>query len=401
MGAVCCSRSDIDFDHEEVQLNHFLQLRVVGKGSFFKVRMVQHKKTGRQYALKYMSKDRCIQRKCIGHVLSERRLLERLEYPLIVNLRFAFQDDDMLYMVLDLMLGGDLRYLLEQSGPLSELQVRFYVAQVALSLNYLHTRRIAHRDIKPDNILLDARGHAHLVDFNVAAGFSEQKPLNWSTAGTLAYMAPEMLGKKGYTCSVDWWSLGVMAFELLFGTRPFKGKSNEQLTESVLYDPLQFPENVYQLVSEDCVNVLSGLLEKSPGRRLGAQNFEKFKAHRWFAGLDWNALESKQAVPPYIPNSKDFHFDTIHGIEDLLLDEPAQRNTSRRDPGIHSDHLPVTEDAQWRQIMEDCFTTFDYTKQNMVFSPPPACIPYGYSMITSISDDNDETPMIHRTSLVI
>lgn len=169
MGAVCC-KGDIDFDSQGsnkkttcrsqlsprtyasysillllVYLDHFYQLRAVGRGSFFKVRIVRHKRTGREYALKYTSKDRCIQRKCVGPILCERRLLERLEYPLIVNLRYAFQDDETIYMVLDLMLGGDLRHLLDTSGPLKELQVRFYVAQIALALHYLHLRRIAHR----------------------------------------------------------------------------------------------------------------------------------------------------------------------------------------------------------------------------------------------------------------
>lgn len=161
MGAVCC-KGDIDFDSQGngatsqsppsystmahiVYLDHFYQLRAVGRGSFFKVRIVRHKRTGREYALKYTSKDSCIQRKCVGPILCERRLLERLEYPLIVNLRYAFQDDETLFMVLDLMLGGDLRHLLDTSGPLKELQVRFYVAQIALALHYLHLRRIAHR----------------------------------------------------------------------------------------------------------------------------------------------------------------------------------------------------------------------------------------------------------------
>ncbi|CDH48357.1 camp-dependent protein kinase [Lichtheimia corymbifera JMRC:FSU:9682] len=385
MGAVCC-KGDIDFD-SQVYLDHFYQLRAVGRGSFFKVRIVRHKRTGREYALKYTSKDRCIQRKCVGPILCERRLLERLEYPLIVNLRYAFQDDETIYMVLDLMLGGDLRHLLDTSGPLKELQVRFYVAQIALALHYLHLRRIAHRDIKPENILLDARGHAHVSDFNVAVGFSQQKPLRFTTAGTMAYMSPEMLGKQGYNYSVDWWSLGVTAYELLFGKRPFKGKTNDQMAESVLHTPLEFPANVYQIVSADCVNMISGLLEKSPNNRLGFKSFEKFKLHPWFAGLDWDALESKQAVPPYIPNDKTFHFDAVHEIEEMLLDDPQPR--SRRLRTSQSDHPPVTEYAQWRQIVEDHFLPYDYTKQDMVFSPPPppATSSYNYTVIKADDDD--------------
>ncbi|KAI9254502.1 kinase-like domain-containing protein [Phascolomyces articulosus] len=259
MGAVCCS-SSIDFANEDVQLNHFYLMRAIGKGAFGKVRIVRHKDTGQQYALKYISKERAIERKSAANIISERNLLERIDYPLIVNLRYAFQDDDTMFMALDLMLGGDLRFLLERVGKLSELQTRHYIAQLGLSLNYLHKkRRIAHRDIKPDNILLDERGHAHLSDFNVAVVFTDRKPVRFSKAGTLAYMAPELLGKQGYSTSVDWWSLGIVAYELLFGKRPFKGRSNDQLMDAILHEPLQFPENVYQIVSEDCVNVLSGV----------------------------------------------------------------------------------------------------------------------------------------------
>ncbi|KAI9491907.1 kinase-like domain-containing protein [Zychaea mexicana] len=399
MGAVCCS-SSIDFANEEVQLNHFYLMRAIGKGAFGKVRIVRHKESGKEFALKYISKERCIQRKSIGNIISERRLLERIDYPLIVNLRYAFQDDETLFMALDLKLGGDLRFLLERMRTLSELQVRHYVAQIALSLNYLHKRRIAHRDIKPDNVLLDERGHAHLSDFNVAVSFSDKKPLRWSTAGTLAYMAPELVGKQGYSTSIDWWSLGVLAYELLFGKRPFKGKSNDQTMDSILHDPLQFPENVYQIVSEDCVNVLSGLLEKSPIRRLGAESFRNFKSHRWFAGLDWDALEMKTAVPPFIPDSKSLNFDAVHEIEEILLEEPPLR-TVRRGRSTQSEHHPVTEEAQWRQMLEDRFLSFDYRKRRMAEERINHPYNRGYMVVSSTSttmeDDEDEDTTLRKT----
>ncbi|KAI8143012.1 kinase-like domain-containing protein [Fennellomyces sp. T-0311] len=389
MGAVCC-KTEIDFVNEEVQLNHFYLLRAIGKGAFGKVRIVRHKQSGREFALKYISKERCIQRKSIGNIISERRLLERIDFPLIVNLRYAFQDDDTLFMALDLMLGGDLRFLLERVRTLSELQVRFYVAQIGLSLNYLHRRRIAHRDIKPENILLDERGHAHLSDFNVAYAFSDKKPLKWSTAGTLAYMAPEILNKQGYATSVDWWSLGIVAYELLFGKRPFRQKSTDQTADAILHDPLEFPENVYQIVSEDCVNVLTGLLERSPSHRLGAESFANFKKHRWFAGLDWDALEMKRAVPPFIPDPKSMNFDAVHEIEEILLEEPPLR-TARSKRTVQSDHQPVTEEAQYRQMLEDRFLPFDYRKRRM--AEDRAQHPYnrGYTVISSMDDDDDDT----------
>lgn len=165
-----------------------------------------------------MNKSICIKQKATGNIILERLLLERIEYPFITNMRYAFQDDETLFMALDLMLNGDLRQQLENYPKrFNELQVRHHVATIALSLGYLHKKRIAHRDIKPENILLDKKGFAHLSDFNIAIQFTPSQPLMWSKAGTLAYMAPEMLARKGYSTSVDWWSLGIVTFELLFG----------------------------------------------------------------------------------------------------------------------------------------------------------------------------------------
>ncbi|CAG8532028.1 7858_t:CDS:2, partial [Paraglomus brasilianum] len=135
--------------------------------------------------------------RAVENIIQERRLLEEIEFPLVCNLRYAFQDDENLFMILDLMLGGDLRFHLERQGPMNEEVVKFYVAEVALGLDYLHSRKIIHRDLKPDNVLLDEKGHAHLTDFNIAVHFNEKKPLT-SVAGSMAYMAPEVLMKKGY-----------------------------------------------------------------------------------------------------------------------------------------------------------------------------------------------------------
>ena len=165
-----------------------------------------------------MNKSICIRQRATGNIILERILLERIEYPLIANMRYAFQDDETLFMALDLMLGGDLRLHLENNPKrFNELQVRHHVATIALSLGYLHKKRIVHRDVKPENILLDKKGYAHLSDFNIATQFTPSQPLMWSKAGTMAYMAPEMLARKGYSTSVDWWSLGIVTYELLFG----------------------------------------------------------------------------------------------------------------------------------------------------------------------------------------
>ena len=192
------------------------------------------------------------------NIIQERRLLEEIDCLFVCNLRYAFQDDENLFMVLDLMLGGDLRFHLDRMGHMPEETVRFLLAEITLALDYLHSKGIVHRDIKPDNILLDERGHAHLTDFNIAVHYTERRALT-SVAGSMAYMAPEVLTKRGYTYTVDWWSLGVTGWELLFGKRPFRGKTNSALTSCILKDLLKLPEQQPQAISQDCLSFLQGV----------------------------------------------------------------------------------------------------------------------------------------------
>ncbi|ORE18378.1 kinase-like protein, partial [Rhizopus microsporus] len=317
------------------ELRHFYLQRVIGKGAFGKVRMVQHKIDRSEYALKYI----------------KRVILELLDHPLIVNLRYAFQDDENLFMVLDLMLGGDLRFHLDTLGTFNELQVRFYVAQLILSISYIHSQHIIHRDIKPDNVLLDHKGHAHLSDFNIATQLTPQKPYRQNRAGSLAYMAPEILLKQKYTTDVDWWSLGITTFELLFGQRPFGGDSNEKVQESILHDPLQFPEKIQ--VSVECRQVIQGLLAKRPKDRLGhgREGLQKLKSHPWFQGLDWEQLESKKAQPPFIPNKDVPNYDAVHELEELLFEEEPLR--------VH----PKSKDSTATMEINTKFLPYDHTKQ--------------------------------------
>ncbi|KAL0073607.1 kinase-like protein [Phycomyces blakesleeanus] len=349
MGATCCKYEQSSRAREEVDLNHFHLLRAIGKGAFGKVRMIQHKRTKRYYALKYIRKDTCIHKKAVKHVIAERHMLENINYSLVVNMHYAFQDDENLFMALDLMPGGDLRFLLENIGTLSELEVRFQVAEIALCLDYLHQQRIAHRDVKPENILLDQHGHAHLSDFNIATRFDQYSPLQWSVAGSPAYMAPEILSKKGYSTSVDWWSLGVVAYELLFGK-----------AESIVHHPLTFPKHANRVVSDNCLDVLTKLLEKSPFHRLGcgSDGFERLKEHPWFNGLDWSLLEQKRAKPPYQPESCRF---LTRMYEDSSIDQDPLTHKHVFPANWSNSELPVTEEARWRQCMEEEFLSYNHT----------------------------------------
>ncbi|EPQ31519.1 uncharacterized protein PFL1_00852 [Pseudozyma flocculosa PF-1] len=378
MGAVCCKPEVIDFDGP-VDLYHFYLLRAVGKGAFGKVRVVQHKQTKDLYALKYINKAKCMKMKAVSNIIQERRLLEEIESPFVCNLRYAFQDDENMFMVLDLMLGGDLRFHLDRTGNMSEEVVRFYVAELAVGLDYLHRLQIVHRDLKPDNVLLDEKGHAHLTDFNIAVHFSPRRPLT-SIAGSMAYMAPEVLAKRGYLSSVDWWSLGVVAYELLFGRRPFRGKTNSALTHSILNDKCNFPENVESIVSRETISCIRGLLERDPKKRLGCKSgIDEFKAHPWFASIDWPALEAKTLTPPFEPDSKKANFDATHELEELLLEDNPLKAKKRNENADLSSMPP-----EMRQ-MEEYFLPFDHLKQRRksYFKRPTQTDPHTVSQMSS------------------
>ncbi|EIN06020.1 AGC/YANK protein kinase [Punctularia strigosozonata HHB-11173 SS5] len=392
MGALCCRPTPIDFDGE-VNLFHFVLLRCVGKGAFGKVRVVQHKQTRELYALKYINKAKCVKMKAVANIIQERRLLEEIDHPFVVNLRYAFQDDENCFFVLDLMLGGDLRFHLERLGHLSEDTVRFYVAELASALAFLHEKRIIHRDIKPDNILLDEAGHAHLTDFNIAVHYSERRMLT-GVAGSMAYMAPEILAKRGYTYTIDWWSLGVCAYELIFGRRPFRGRTNSELTMSIGKDSLRFPEDAEQKCSRAGIQALQRLLERDTTKRLGCkphgEGFRDIRQHPWFRTIDWETLETKTQTSPFIPDSRKANFDASHELEELLLEDNPLKAKRRKEQDISN------LSTEMRQ-MEEQFTNYDFKKmhrrsyypQNQIVSTMTATSSSGPNSSRPVTPGND------------
>ncbi|KAG7086527.1 hypothetical protein E1B28_002478 [Marasmius oreades] len=371
----CCFSEPVDFDGE-VNLYHFDLHRAVGKGAFGKVRVVEHKLTKNLYALKYIDKAQCIRQKAVANVIQERRLLEEIDNPFVVNLRYAFQDDENCFFVLDLMLGGDLRFHLERKGPLPELAVRHWTAEVASALGYLHGQKIIHRDVKPDNILLDSKGHAHLTDFNVAVHYSERRK-HTSVAGSMAYMAPEILERKGYSWEVDWWSLGVTVYELLFHRRPFDGRNEDQITQSITKHSLKFPD---PQCSEDAISAIKGFLQRNNSLRLGCRRSKEevkdIHRHPWFKGIDWRMLQDKDPNPPFSIDLKAANFDVSHELDEFLMVEKPLTHSKRKA------HLDLDKLGPELRKLEEQFTIYDYTKGSRVSY-------YPHNQPISISGDID------------
>jgi serine/threonine kinase 32 len=279
-------------------------------------------------------------------------------------LRYAFQDEENMFMVIDLMLGGDLRFHLDRMGTVKEDLVKIWIAEVAYGLQFLHSKNIVHRDLKPDNILLCDLGHAHLTDFNIATKFRPDKPLT-AVAGSMAYMAPEILARSGgYFSTIDWWSLGVIMYEFMFGSRPFRAKTNDLLTAAILEEDVFIPEQAEEQLSKESIDCVNAFLTRDITKRLGVKEvggYDSIKKHPFFADIDWKMLEAKELPPPFVPDTKRANFDASHELEELLLeDHPLKAKKVGDEPKpkkVWDD--PVIQAAM--DIMDAKFEVYDHT----------------------------------------
>ncbi|XP_017093044.2 ribosomal protein S6 kinase 2 beta [Drosophila bipectinata] len=297
--------------HDKADPSQFELLRVLGEGSFgkvFLVRKIIGKDAGTLYAMKVLKKA-TLKVKDRVRSTNERKILADVGHAFIVRLHYAFQTPGKLYLILDFLRGGDLFTRLSKEVMFTEEDVKFYLAELALALNHLHTLGIIYRDLKPENILLDEHGHIALTDF----GLSKQ-PLDgsktYSFCGTVEYMAPEIVNRKGHDFAADWWSFGVLMYEMLTGNLPFHGQTRQETMNQILRSKLGMPENL----SPEAQSLLRALFKRNPQNRLGAgaQGILDIKAHCFFATIDWVRLERKQVRPPFIPAvSRDdaFYFD--------------------------------------------------------------------------------------------
>uniref|UniRef100_A0A4Y0BKP4 Protein kinase domain-containing protein n=1 Tax=Anopheles funestus TaxID=62324 RepID=A0A4Y0BKP4_ANOFN len=331
MGVNSSSRQDASFlSDEDVNFDHFQILRNIGKGSFGKVCIVQKKDSGNLFAMKYVSRNVCIGRGALGGVLKEVELLASLEHPFLVNLWFSFQDEEDLFMVCDLLAGGDLRYHLQHQVEFSEAGVGLLVCELGSALDYLQKQRVVHRDIKPDNILLDEEGHAHLTDFNIATRLPPDG-LACSMSGTKPYMAPEVFmcaleEIAGYSYPVDWWSLGVVAYELRSGGRPFVVHSSTPLAEvkNILNTQPHYPRHW----SDNFVDLLSKLLNVHPGARIST--LKELHLTKLLRGTDFERVLAKRTNPPFKPSKDHLNCDPSLELEEMIVETKPLHKKKKR-----------------------------------------------------------------------
>ncbi|KAG9243513.1 kinase-like domain-containing protein [Calycina marina] len=274
--------------------------RTLGTGSFGRVHLVQSKHNQRFYAVKVLKKAQVVKMKQVEHTNDERRMLQEVKHPFLITLWGTFQDSKNLYMVMDFVEGGELFSLLRKSQRFPNPVAKFYAAEVTLALEYLHSKEIIYRDLKPENLLLDRHGHLKITDF----GFAKKVPdITWTLCGTPDYLAPEVVSSKGYNKSVDWWSLGILIFEMLCGYTPFwDGGSPMKIYENILKGKVKYPPYIHPDAQDLLQRLITADLTKRLGNLVGGP--EDVKQHLWFAEVTWERLAKKDIDAPYVPPVK-------------------------------------------------------------------------------------------------
>ena len=279
----------------DVKITDFTVLKVIGRGAYGKVQLVRYNGDGQIYALKSLSKRLLSQNDLIERTLIERNTLINANHPFLTSARYSFQSDTKLFLALEYVPGGELFSRLQEERKFPEHRVKLYVAQLTLAIGYLHSIGIIHRDLKPENILVDKDGYLKITDFGLAKEKMKSQDAKTCTfCGTPDYIAPEMILSKPYNKSVDWWSMGILTYEMLYGYPPFYNQNTNAMYRSILNDPLEFPKGG----SSSANDFISRLLERNPEKRLGSgpSEVDEVKMHPFFAGVDWKLLLLK-AVP--------------------------------------------------------------------------------------------------------
>lgn len=313
-------------ENRVVAVKDFQTFRVLGRGGFGSVHACRKINSGALYAMKAINKKLVKVKQALQNVMEERDVLIMLDSKFVTNAKYALQDENCLYLIMDLMLGGDLKFHLINAGRFTEERARFYSAEVLLGLEHIHSLNIIYRDMKLENVLLDEHGHCRLSDLGLAV-YTKEKIRGY--AGTPGYTAPEMIKNKPYGTSVDIFSYGVMLYRMLCGQKPFKGKVDRDLDKAVVEKEPRFPPEIF---TPEAVDLLQGLLQKRPEKRLGCgpRGIEEIKEHPFFRSIDWGLLEAGYLDPPFVPNKYDVNAASLKDIGDFDTNKLKQVKLNER-----------------------------------------------------------------------
>ncbi|XP_065174796.1 ribosomal protein S6 kinase 2 beta-like [Sycon ciliatum] len=312
-------------EEEHVTTDDFELLKVLGQGSFGKVFLVR-KKTGTDagilYAMKVLRKATLKVRDRVRTKM-ERNILSDIQHPFIVSMKYAFQTKGKVYMILEFLRGGDLFTRLSKEVMFTEEDVKYYLAELALALDHLHSLGVIYRDLKPENVLLDSEGHIKLTDFGLSKE-AEDEQKTFSFCGTVEYMAPEVVNRRGHDATADWWSYGVLMFEMLTGALPFQGENRKATMTMILKAKLAMP----QFLSPEAQSLLRLLFKRNPVNRLGygPDGIKNIKAHAFFRVIDWDRLYGREVDPPFKP--------AVHKEFTFYFDPEFTNRTPRDSPAV-------------------------------------------------------------------
>ena len=293
---------------ENSKLEDFSFVATLGMGGFGRVELVKDKNNNdKSYALKCLIKQHIIDTKQQEHVYNEKQILLSLDSPFIVQLYKSFKDDRYVYLLMEVCLGGELWTILRDRDFFDETTTKFYIACVVEAFEYLHKKHIVYRDLKPENLLMDNRGYIKLVDFGFAKKIKSGGK-TWTFCGTPEYVPPEIILNKGHDCSADYWSLGVLIYELMTGNPPFSS-SDPMTTYNIILRGIDALE-LSPLITKTAHAIIRRLCKDNPNERLGNQKdgLNDIRKHKWFQGFHWNGIANRTLKPPIIPKIRN-HLD--------------------------------------------------------------------------------------------
>ncbi|KAE9555012.1 hypothetical protein FO519_001758 [Halicephalobus sp. NKZ332] len=331
---------------KKYKIQHFNIMKVLGKGSFGKVLLVELKNANKYFAMKCLKKDVILEDDDTECTFIERRvLILSHECPFLCQLFCSFQTQEYLFFVMEYLNGGDLMYHIQQVKRFDENRTKFYACEIIVALQFLHTRGIIYRDLKLDNILLDSEGHIHLADFGMCkTEMNRENGMASTFCGTPDYIAPEIIKGQLYNEAVDFWSLGVLLYEMLIGQSPFHGEGEDELFDAILNERPYFPKSL----GKEAAKCLSALFDRNPNTRLGMPDCPDgpIRTHAFFRGVDWKKIEVRGVQPPYKPNVRSSS-DTSNFDDDFTQEKAAL--------------TPIQDKTLLDSIDPEAFMNFSYT----------------------------------------